>query len=176
MIAHTDRGLNFNDIRMLVFDIDGILTDGRIYISEEGLETKTFFAHDGAGIKIAMKMGLKVGFISSRISNAAKIRARELGIDFYMEGRKDKLESIKPVLSEHNLDLANIFYMGDDIVDIELLKRAGISASVPNAPEYIRNFADIVTEKAGGQGAVREICDLILERKGLLPEFLSRFK
>lgn len=168
-----EANLDFNEIKILVFDIDGVLTDGRIHISESGVETKTFFAHDGAGIRLAKKMGLKVGFISARISNAAGIRAKELCVDFYIEGCKDKFSALEPILKEYNLDFKNLFYMGDDIVDIELLRRAGISASVPDAPKYIRDYADFVTEKSGGCGAVREVCDIILEKKGLLLNFLS---
>lgn len=168
-----DSSLKFNDIEILVFDIDGVLTDGRIYLSESGVETKTFFANDGAGIKLAEKLGLKVGFISARTSNAASIRAKELSVDFYIEGCKDKFHSLKPILKDMKLDFKNLFYMGDDIVDIELLKAAGISASVPDAPKYIKDYADFVTEKKGGRGAVREVCDIILEKKGLLLNFLS---
>ena len=165
--------LDFNEIKILVFDVDGVLTDGKIHISESGVETKTFFAHDGAGIRLAKKMGLKVGFISARTSNAAVIRVKELGVDFYIEGCKDKLNSLTKVLKDYNLDFKNLFYMGDDIVDIELLNRAGISASVPDAPKYVQDYADFVTKKSGGCGAVREVCDMILEKKGPLFNFLN---
>ncbi len=170
------KKLDFDGVKILVFDVDGILTDGKIFLSESGGEIKTFFAHDGAGIKLAVQLGLKVGFISARFSNAAKIRAEELGVNFYIEGCKDKLGSLKPVLSNLKLGFDNLFYMGDDIVDIELLKEAGVSASVPDAPVYIRNFADFVTEKKGGQGAVREAIDIILKEKGLLLNFLKKFE
>ncbi|MHB8231790.1 MAG: KdsC family phosphatase [bacterium] len=168
------KKLNFNDIEILVFDVDGILTDGKIYLSETGVETKTFFAHDGAGIKLAKKLGLKVGMISARTSNATAIRAKELGADFCIEGCKDKYAALKPILKNYNITVKNLFYMGDDIVDIELLKLAAVSASVPNAPEYVRICADIITVQQGGCGAVREVCDLILEKKGLLSNFLNK--
>ncbi len=168
------KKLNFNDIKLLVFDVDGILTDGKIYLSESGVETKTFFAYDGAGMKIAKKLGLKTGMISARTSNAAAVRAKELGVDFYIEGCKDKYNALKPILKKYNIGLKNLFYMGDDIVDIELLKLAAISATVPNAPEYVRICADIITDKLGGCGAVREVCDIILQEKGLLSIFLNK--
>lgn len=171
--TNLNENLNFNDIKILVFDVDGILTDGRIQISESGVETKTFFAHDGAGIKLAISMGLKVGFISARISKATDIRLKELGADFYIEGCKKKFASLKPILKEYGFGFKNLFYMGDDIVDIELLRQAGISASVPDAPKYVRNCANFITEKQGGRGAVREVCDIILKKKGLLLNFLS---
>ncbi|MGC8554332.1 MAG: KdsC family phosphatase [Candidatus Acidulodesulfobacterium sp.] len=169
------KKLNFSDIEILVFDVDGILTDGKIYLSENGVETKTFFAHDGAGMKLAKKSGLKVGMISARTSHAASFRAKELEVDFYIEGCKDKYKALKPILKEFKIDVKNLFYMGDDIVDIELLKLAAISATVPNAPEYIKDCADIVTSKIGGCGAVREICDIILKEKGFLSKFLNSF-
>ena len=168
------KKLNFNDIEILVFDVDGILTDGKIYLSENGVETKTFFAHDGAGMKLAKKFGLKIGMISARTSNAASIRAKELGADFYIEGCKEKYNALKPLLKEYSIGVKNLFYMGDDIVDIELLKLAAISATVPNAPEYVKICADIVTVKTGGCGAVREVCDTILQEKGLLSDFLNK--
>ncbi|MHB1660838.1 MAG: KdsC family phosphatase [bacterium] len=168
------KNLNFNDIEILVFDIDGILTDGKIYLSESGAETKTFFTRDGAGMKLAKKLGLRIGMISARTSNAAAIRAKELGVDFYIGGCKDKYAALKPILKEYGITVKNLFYMGDDIVDIELLKLAAVSASVPNAPEYVRACADIITDKQGGFGAAREICDLILDKKGLLSNFLNK--
>ncbi|MCL4542739.1 MAG: HAD hydrolase family protein [Deltaproteobacteria bacterium] len=165
--------LDFSEIKILVFDVDGVLTDGRIQISESGIEAKTFFVHDGAGIRLVKKMGLKVGFMSAKMSNAAGIRAKELGVDFYIEGCGDKFNSLKPILKEYNLDFKNLFYMGDDVVDIRLLEMAGISASVPDAPKYVRDYADFITEKSGGRGAVREVCDIILEKKGFLLNFLN---
>ncbi len=167
------KELNFKDIEILVFDVDGVLTDGKIYLSESGVETKAFFAHDGAGIKLAKKLGLKTGMISARKSIAAAFRARELDVDFYIEGCKDKYNTLKPVLEKYNLNFKNLFYMGDDIVDMQLLKSAGVSATVPNSPEYIRTCADIITDKPAGCGAVREVCDIILEKKGLLLNFLN---
>ncbi len=168
------KKLDFKDIEILVFDVDGILTDGKIYLSENGIETKTFFAHDGAGMKLAKKFGLKTGMISARTSNAASIRSKELGVDFYIEGCKDKYNALKPILEKHKIGVKNLFYMGDDIVDIELLKVAAISATVPNAPEYVKVCADIVTSKTGGCGAVREVCDIILQEKGFLTNFLNK--
>lgn len=167
---------DFSDIKILIFDVDGVLTDGKIYISESGEEIKCFFVHDGAGIRIAKKLGMKVGFISARRSLASKLRAQDLDIDFYIEGCKDKLGAVKPLLESYNLSFKNVFYMGDDIVDIELLKVAGFSATVPEASEYVKNFAQFVTDKNGGNGAVREICDIILEKNGLLLNFLKDFE
>jgi 3-deoxy-D-manno-octulosonate 8-phosphate phosphatase (KDO 8-P phosphatase) len=167
---------DFSDIKVLIFDVDGVLTDGKIYISESGEEIKCFFAHDGAGIRIAKKLGMKVGFISARRSAASRLRAEELDIDFYIEGCRNKLGAVRSKLEDYSLSFKNVFYMGDDIVDIELLKVAGFSATVPEAPEYIKKFAQFVTEKNGGHGAVREICDIILEKKGLLLNFLKDFE
>lgn len=170
-IFQRTAGLDFCHIKLLAFDVDGILTDGKIYISEGGVEMKSFFVLDGAGMKLAMQCGLKVGMISARKSSAASVRAKELGLDFYIEGCKDKPAAIKPVLERYGFGCGELFYMGDDIVDAELLKSAAISATVPGAPRYIKELADIVTEKEGGRGAVREVCDIILENKGILPAF-----
>ncbi len=173
--ANNIKNFNYSDIKILIFDIDGILTDGKIYMSESGEEIKCFFAHDGAGIKLAKKFNLIVGFISARKSLAAKKRSEELGIDFYIEGCTDKFNSVKTILINYGLNFQNVFYMGDDIVDIELLKYAGLSASVPEAPVYVKNFASITAKNRGGQGAVREMIDFILEKKGFLDELLKEF-
>jgi 3-deoxy-D-manno-octulosonate 8-phosphate phosphatase (KDO 8-P phosphatase) len=170
------NNVNYSDIKILIFDIDGILTDGKIYMSESGEETKCFFAHDGAGIRLAKKFGILVGFISARKSRAAKKRSEELGIDFYVEGCIDKFNSLQNILNDYNLNFQNVFYMGDDIVDIELLKCAALSASVPEAPAYVKNFASITAKNRGGQGAVREMIDFILEKKGLLVQLLKEFE
>lgn len=167
------KKLNFKDIEILVFDVDGVLTDGKIYLSENGAETKTFFTRDGAGIKLAKKMGLKVGMLSARKSAAASVRAKELGVDFYVEGCKDKYSALMPLLKDFGMGAENLFYMGDDIVDIEPMKLSAVSATVPGAPEYVKAWADIITRKDGGSGAVREVCDIILENKGLLLNFLN---
>ncbi len=173
--ANNIKNFNYSDIKILIFDIDGILTDGKIYMSESGEEIKCFFAHDGAGIRLAKKFNLIVGFISARKSCAAKKRSEELGIDFYIEGCADKFNSVKTILSNYGLNFQNVFYMGDDIVDIELLKYAGLSASVPEAPVYVKNFASITAKNRGGHGAVREMIDFILEKKGFLDELLKEF-
>jgi YrbI family 3-deoxy-D-manno-octulosonate 8-phosphate phosphatase len=117
-----------------------------------------------------------VGFISARKSRAAKKRSEELDIDFYVEGCIDKFKSLQDILSDYNLNFQNVFYMGDDIVDIELLKCAALSASVPEAPAYVKNFASITAKNRGGQGAVREMIDFILEKKGLLAQLLKEFR
>ena len=150
------------------------MTDGKIYLSESGTETKTFFVHDGAGMKLAKQCGLRVGMISARKSSAAAARAEELGLDFYVEGCRDKYGALKPILEGYGLGPDNLFYMGDDIVDMELLKLAAVSATVPAAPGYVKEWADIVTAKEGGCGAAREVCDLILGEKGLLARFLNK--
>ncbi len=170
------KDIDFSAISVFIFDIDGVLTDGKIYISESGEEIKCFYAQDGSGIRMAKRLGIKIGFVSARLSAASKLRAEDLGVDFYIEGCKDKLSAVKSLLDDHNLSFNNVFYMGDDIVDIGLMKEVGLSATVPEAPEYVKNFALFITKKNGGHGAVREACDFILKKRGLLLNFLKEFE
>ncbi len=148
-------------------DVDGVLTDGSIIFGENE-ELKSFNVHDGMGITLAKRSGLKIGFITSRTSKTVERRAKELSIDFLVQGCKDKLSYITDVLDKENITFENICYIGDDIVDIPVLKKAGFSATVNDAPEYVKSEVSYVSNRAGGRGAVRDIIEYILKSKGTL--------
>jgi 3-deoxy-D-manno-octulosonate 8-phosphate phosphatase (KDO 8-P phosphatase) len=162
-------------VRLLALDVDGVMTDGRLYFQADGQETKVFSTQDGLGIKLLRRAGIEVAIITGRESPMVTQRAQALGIEHVVQGRDDKLDILQNLLSRLRLDLAQIAYCGDDLPDLACIVRAGLGISVPNAPDYIRQRADWVTQRPGGQGAVREICDHLLETQGQWPALLDAY-
>lgn len=155
-------------VRALILDVDGVLTTGAIYYGSNGFEMRGFHIHDGMGIKLLQKANITVAIISSKKSEAVEKRIQELGIQHAYLGVEDKLpayENLKQVLKLTDAECA---YMGDDLPDLPLLYRAGLAFTVPNAPIIIRQYADYITKIKPGKGAVREVCELILEAQGKL--------
>lgn len=163
------------NVKLLALDVDGILADGQIIYDANGVETKAFFVQDGLGIKALATFGIATAIITGRDSPMVKKRAAELGIDFVIQGRDDKLTALKELLASLDLTLANCAYMGDDLPDIKAMQSVGFAPTVPNAHQEVINRCDMVTTKAGGFGAVREVCDLILKGHGHYQAFISQF-
>jgi 3-deoxy-D-manno-octulosonate 8-phosphate phosphatase (KDO 8-P phosphatase) len=147
-------------IQLLAFDVDGVLTDGGLYYDHQGNESKKFHAQDGHGIKIIQSIGVQTMIISGRKSSCVDIRGNELGIDTILQGTRDKLKSFHEQDIQFKAD--EVCFVGDDTVDIELLKYVGLSVIVPNSNPILRKLDfDWVTPRQGGNGAIRDICDLI---------------
>ncbi|MDD5698714.1 MAG: HAD-IIIA family hydrolase [Victivallaceae bacterium] len=161
-------------IKALVLDIDGILTDGRVGYSAAD-EVKFFHVRDGHGIKMLMRAGFKVGALSGRKAEANRRRARELNFDFLYENRKDKLAAFEILLQENSLEAEECLYIGDDVVDLPVIRRAGIGIIVADAPDYLDEYADFRTKTAGGRGAVREVCEWLLRARGLWDKQMERY-
>lgn len=153
-------------VRLLLLDVDGIMTDGRIIIDNHGVETKGFDVKDGHGLKLLQRAGLKVGIITGRESEVVRFRALELGIDILHQGAKNKLEPYLEAIGELGLRDEEVAYMGDDLIDLPILRRVGFSATVADAVEEVKPLVHYVTARRGGRGAVREVCDLILKVTG----------
>jgi 3-deoxy-D-manno-octulosonate 8-phosphate phosphatase (KDO 8-P phosphatase) len=151
------------DIRLLILDVDGVMTDGRIIMDHMGHEIKNFNVRDGHGIKILMRYGIDVVLLTGRRSTVVDHRAKDLGIGEVHQGIFNKLAVSEEILKKRSLDYTNIAYVGDDIVDIPLLKRVGFSAAVADAAEDVKKCVDYITKDKGGHGAVREVCELILK-------------
>jgi len=151
-----------SDIRLLVLDVDGVLTDGRLYYSDSGWEAKAFNAHDGQGIKLLRGRGIKTAIISGRSSEAVRRRAEELGIDEVRLGVKDKLSTLGEILTKYGISPQQAAYIGDDVGDLEVMKSVGFPVAVANAHESVKRVAAYVTKRNGGDGAVREICDMLI--------------
>jgi 3-deoxy-D-manno-octulosonate 8-phosphate phosphatase (KDO 8-P phosphatase) len=158
-------------IRLLLLDVDGILTDGSLYFSNSGEEIKAFNSLDGHGIKMLISAGVDVGIITGRTSEIVKRRSADLGITTLLQGREDKLIALREIQSQVNYSDAEIAYAGDDFPDLPVLKAVGLCFSVPNGHTDIREAVHGVTESNGGMGAVREIADFILKAQGKYQQF-----
>jgi len=160
-------------LRFMAFDVDGVLTDGRLWYSEHGEMMKGFHVLDGHGLHLMRESGIHVALITGREGPIVARRAAELGIALVRQGVRDKAQAIAALAQEHGLTLAETGYMGDDIIDLAALQRVGFAASVPDAPPYITQVAHWVATRSGGTGAVRECCDLILAAQGKLGAFFN---
>jgi 3-deoxy-D-manno-octulosonate 8-phosphate phosphatase (KDO 8-P phosphatase) len=156
-------------IRLFAMDVDGILTDGTIHVSSDGVETKTFSILDGMGLVQLRKHGIPTAWISGRASGATSVRAEELKIPHLVQGRTDKITALKELATTLNLTADQIVYMGDDDIDTAAIKWAGIGVTVPDAMPSPFTAADYVTRRPAGKGAVREICEHILSAQGHTP-------
>jgi len=149
-------------VRIMIFDVDGVLTDGRMHYSAEGEAIKSFFVHDGLGIQLLQKMGIATAIISARITPIVNKRAADLGITYVYQGNHDKRITFAQLLADTGMAAHDCGFIGDDIVDLPLFSRVGFAVSVPNGHPEAISRADYVTKASGGAGAVREICDFIL--------------
>lgn len=150
-------------IKFLILDVDGVLTDGKIIYNDKGVESKCFDVKDGHGIKLLTRAGIEIGIISGRESKAVEYRAKELGIYILYQRIFDKVKVYEKIMEEKGFADNQVCFIGDDVVDIPLLKRVGFSVAVVDGSEYAKEVVDYVTVKKGGNGAVREVCELILK-------------
>lgn len=149
-------------IRLAAFDVDGVFTDGRLWLSDAGVESKAFCTQDGYGVKALLRAGIAVAVISGRDSEAVRIRMRELGVAHLLQRVEDKVAAFETLLGTLKLTAAQCAYTGDDVPDLPLLRRVGFAVAVANAVDEVKAACDYVTRARGGEGAVREVCDLIL--------------
>jgi 3-deoxy-D-manno-octulosonate 8-phosphate phosphatase (KDO 8-P phosphatase) len=163
------------EVKLLLLDCDGVLTDGRITPVLGGDELKSFHTQDGHGLVMLHRAGLRSGIISGRTSRLVEARAADLGITYVRQGALDKLSIFDALLAEADVAPAEIAYVGDDVVDIPLMRRAGLSVAVADATADTREAAHYVTRLAGGFGAVREVCELILKAQGRWDELMKRY-
>lgn len=154
-------------IKLLLLDVDGILTDGRLYFSNSGEESKAFHSLDGHGIKMLIGAGIPVGIITGRDSNIVSRRAADLGIDILYQGREDKSDVLHEISADRGYPLDAVGYAGDDLPDLPVLQAVGLGFSVPNAHPSVQSAAQLITSRRGGEGAVREITDFILSAQGV---------
>ena len=162
-------------IRLLISDVDGVMTDGSITYTEEGVEIKSFSVTDGLGIKLLLDAGIEFCILTSRTSKATETRARELGIERIHQGVKDKVAVYNEIISEMGLGEHEVAYIGDDLVDLPVLTRVGLAITVPNGARQLRDYCHYCTKASGGKGAVREVAELILKGKNLWSQVLNRF-
>ncbi len=160
-------------IRMLALDVDGVLTDGRLYFDNQGNEMKAFCTRDGLGMRALQSQGVILALITGRQSDIVAHRAAQLGVEHVYQGRNDKLNAFNELLSDTGMDEEQTCYAGDDWIDIPVLDRVGLAVTVADADPVVKNRVHWVTSRYGGHGAVREICDLILAARGLDQQVLD---
>jgi len=162
-------------IKILLLDVDGVLSNGKLYFSNSGDEIKSFHIHDGLGIKLLQQSGVDVGIITGRDSHIVKRRAENLGIKTIIQGREDKLTAMNEVMASKGLTLEEVAYMGDDLPDLPAIRKAGLGMTVANGQEIVRQHADWISNLNGGDGAVREACELIMAAQGTLDAAQSQY-
>lgn len=162
-------------VRLLALDVDGVLTDGRLYFDSQGNELKAFHTADGLGLKMLQAAGITLALITGRASSMVTERARALGIEHVYQGREDKLTAFMNLLEATGIPAEETCFAGDDWIDLPVLRRAGLAVTVPAADPAVRERVHWVTGREGGHGAVREICQLLLDAQGQTEKLLERF-
>jgi 3-deoxy-D-manno-octulosonate 8-phosphate phosphatase (KDO 8-P phosphatase) len=153
-------------IKLAIFDVDGVMTDGSLYLADDGQEFKAFNSLDGHGMKMLNRSGVELAIITGRTSQLVALRAINLGVTHLYQGSEDKLTAFLDVLEKSGLDPAECAYMGDDVVDLPVMRRCGLAVCVPAAPALVKQHSHYITQLPGGGGAVRELCELILQAQG----------
>lgn len=155
-------------IRLIAFDVDGVLTDGGLFLSDSGEEFKRFNSLDGHGLKMLRTSGVELAIITGRTSKCVELRAKNLGITHLYQGVENKLEAMQSLLAKLGLTPEVAAFMGDDVIDLPVMRRVGFAVSVPAAAQRVHDHAHYVTQREAGHGAVREVCELIMSAQGTL--------
>jgi len=162
-------------LKLLILDVDGVLTDGRLFFNDQGIEYKCFHARDGHGIKLLQQIGIDVAVISGRKSNAVALRMESLGVKHVFQGQENKIPALESLLNTVGVSANQVAHMGDDLPDLPIMSRVGLSITVNDGHSVVKDYADWCTDLNGGAGAVREISDLILTACGQMDAVLSHY-
>ena len=168
--------MKIRKVKLLILDVDGVMTDGRIVMDDAGLESKQFDVRDGHGLKMLMRLGIDVVLLTGRRSRVVEHRAADLGITEVHQGIRNKAEAFAEILKRREMIAEETAYVGDDVIDIPLLRRTGFSVAVADAVPEVRRIADYVTHQGGGRGAVREVCELILKAQNRWSDVAARYE
>jgi 3-deoxy-D-manno-octulosonate 8-phosphate phosphatase (KDO 8-P phosphatase) len=160
-------------IRLLVLDVDGVMSDGKLYFTDQGVELKAFNSLDGQGIKMLQRSGVKVAIITGRQSSIVAKRAQDLNIESLIQGREDKLVALSEMIARMDLHLHQVAYMGDDLPDLPAIRKVGLGITVPNASPELKQHVAFCTRRQGGDGAVREVCELLMQAQNTWSEQLA---
>ncbi len=162
-------------IKLVVFDVDGVLTDGSLYLGDDGQEYKAFHSHDGHGMKLLKEAGVNIGIITARTSKVVEHRMASLGIKHVYQGQTEKLPAFQELTEKLDLTPEAVAYVGDDVVDLPIMVRVGLAIAVADAHPLVARHAHWQTANAGGRGAARDVCELILEARGLLQDLFRQY-
>ena len=162
-------------IRLLILDVDGVLTDGGLILHADSQESKVFHVHDGHGIRLLLRGGIEVALLTGRSSQVVTDRAKDLGIKLVVQGSRNKLTDYEKMLQQRRLHDQDVAYVADDLVDVPVLRRVGLAVAVADATAYIRDYCHASTISKGGKGAVREVCDFLLQAQGMWEEVTAAY-
>jgi 3-deoxy-D-manno-octulosonate 8-phosphate phosphatase (KDO 8-P phosphatase) len=182
-VARYDRKMTAEarakNIKVLIFDVDGVLTDGQIFVvpgpDGKGIESKGFAAHDGLGITLGRLGGLRIGIITKRNSQTVAIRARDLKLEFVYQGQAHKMNAVREILAKTGYSLDELCYVGDDIIDLPVMRQCGLAIATANARRQVKDVAHYITPNPGGQGAGRDAIDFILSAQGSLEKVIEEY-
>ena len=167
------------NIKVLIFDVDGVLTDGQIFVipgpDGKGIEAKGFAAHDGLGISLGRLGGLRIGIITKRNSQTVAIRAHDLKLEFVYQGQAHKMNAIRDILAKTGYTIDQLAYVGDDIIDLPVMRQCGLAIATANARQQVKDVAHYITPNPGGQGAGRDAIDFILTAQGSLEQVIEQY-
>ncbi len=163
------------DIELVLLDVDGVLTDAGITYTDSGEQIKRFNAKDGLGLKLLMEAGIEVGIITGLTSKALEHRCHKLGITLLFAGIKNKAKVLESIVAQTGIKKEKIIFVGDDLIDLPVIKRVGVSFCVADACDDVKKHCDIITDHKGGHGAVREVCETVLKAKGLWDDILKKY-
>ncbi|CAB5500842.1 3-deoxy-D-manno-octulosonate 8-phosphate phosphatase [Bathymodiolus thermophilus thioautotrophic gill symbiont] len=162
-------------IKLIIFDVDGVLTDGGLYFTDEGTEFKRFNSLDGHGIKLLKENGIEPAVISARNSKSVNHRMKNLGVKHFYQGQSNKVVAFNELLEKLHISADEVAYMGDDVIDLPVMTKVGFAIAVANAHDLVKQNANLITQKNGGQGAVREVCDFILKAQGKFDKAMAPY-
>ncbi|MFD2111509.1 3-deoxy-manno-octulosonate-8-phosphatase KdsC [Thiorhodococcus fuscus] len=163
-------------IRLVIFDVDGVLTDGSLYLGDDGLEYKAFNSRDGHGMVMLQQSGVRLAVITGRTSNVVQMRMESLGVSDVFQGYREKLPAYEELKQRLELPDETIAYVGDDVVDLPVMRRVGLAVAVADAQPQVRDLAHWCTVAPGGRGAAREVCEMIMDAQGTFEQMMSRYR
>ena len=162
-------------LKLMAFDVDGVMTEGSLYYTDNGVEIKAFNGPDGVGLRMLQRAGIKLAIITGRKSRCVELRMKDLGIELVYQGIENKLETLHQLLDELGISADEAGYMGDDIVDLQVLDACGFSAAPADCQERVKSYVQVISSKDGGRGAVREVSEFILSARGELEQALAYY-
>jgi 3-deoxy-D-manno-octulosonate 8-phosphate phosphatase (KDO 8-P phosphatase) len=174
-LMNTDLIARAQRVKLIAFDVDGVMTDGTLFLADDGQEFKGFNSLDGHGLKMLKGSGVQLAIITGRSSRVVEHRARNLGIEIVHQGAHDKLVVYEAMCRELNIDQESTAYMGDDVVDLPVMRRAGLAITVPAAPDLVKAHSHYITARTAGHGAVREACEFLMRAQGTLDSALAPY-
>ncbi len=162
-------------IKLAIFDVDGVLTDGSFMVGDDGQQYKSFYTKDGQGLRMLQDSGITVGIITGRTSNVVAIRMQELGIEHVYQGQRDKVGAFEDMLAKAGVSKDEVTYVGDDVIDLPVMRRVGLSIAVRDAEPVVKQYAHWITSRHGGKGAVRDVCEFIMQQQDTLDAALHKY-